>query len=214
MYLPDQFREERVEVLHAFIELHPLGTLVASVDGRPEANHVPMLLDRAGGALGTLAGHVARANPVWRNVADATEVLVVFGGADAYVSPSSYPSKKTDGRVVPTWNYAVAHVYGRIRYFDDHGRLHALVSALTGRHEAGQTEPWAVTDAPAAYIDAMLKAIVGFEIEIAEISGKFKASQNRLDADRAGVRSRLRESRGEADLDELVGEPAPHRKNR
>jgi transcriptional regulator len=213
MYLPDQFRENRVEILHAFIERHPLGTLVASVGGRPEANHVPMLLDRTGGALGTLAGHVARANPVWRNVADATEVLVVFGGADAYVSPSSYPSKKTDGRVVPTWNYAVAHVHGRIRFFDDQGRLHALVSALTGRHEAGQPEPWAVTDAPEAYIDAMLRAIVGFEIEIAEISGKFKASQNRPDADRAGVRSRLREGRGEADLDELVREPASHRKS-
>ncbi len=204
MYVPGHFREDRVEVLHAFIERHPLGTLIGTVDGRPEANHIPMLLDRSRGSLGTLTGHVARANPLWRTSDDGTEVLVIFNGADAYVSPSSYPSKRTNGRVVPTWNYAVVHARGRIRFFDDRDRLHALLSALTEHHEAGRPEPWSVTDAPPAYVDAMLKAIVGFDVEIAELTGKFKASQNRADADRAGVRAELRAKRGNADADELV----------
>jgi transcriptional regulator len=208
MYLPGHFREDRLEAQFAFIERHPLGTLIANVDGRLEANHVPMLLSRTRGARGTLAGHVARANSLWRTVGEGAEVLVVFAGADAYVSPSSYPSKKTDGRVVPTWNYAVVHARGRIRFFDDRERLLAIVSGLTDRHESGRAEPWKVTDAPAAYVDSMLKAIVGFEIEVVELTGKFKASQNRSEADRAGVREALAETRGETGLDEVVREPA------
>jgi transcriptional regulator len=207
MYLPSHFREDRVEVLHALIQRHPLGTLIATVDGRPEANYVPMLFDRSRGSFGTLTGHVARADPLWRTSGGGAEVLVIFHGADAYVSPSCYPSKRTDGKVVPTWNYAVVHARGRIQFFDDRDRLHALVSALTDHQEALRPEPWAVTDAPAAYIDAMLKAIVGFEIEISELTGKFKASQNRSDADRAGVHAELQARRDETEVDELVRGP-------
>jgi transcriptional regulator len=208
MYLPGHFREDRLEAQFAFIERHPLGTLIANVDGRLEANHVPMLLSRTRGAQGALVGHVAHANSLWRTVGEDAEVLVVFAGADAYVSPSSYPSKQSDGRVVPTWNYAVVHARGRIRFFDDRERLLAIVSGLTDRHESGRAEPWKVTDAPAAYVDSMLKAIVGFEIEVVELTGKFKASQNRSEADRAGVREALAETRGETGLDEVVREPA------
>jgi transcriptional regulator len=205
MYLPAHFTERRVDVLHAFIERHPLGTLVCSADGAVQADHLPMLL-RRDAPHGTLIGHVARANPLWRMAGDGAEVLVVFAGADAYVSPSWYPSKKAHGRVVPTWNYAVVHARGRISLFDDEARLHALVSSLTEHFERGQPAPWAVADAPDDYVRAMLRAIVGFEIEIRELVGKFKASQNRPAEDRAGVLAAL-EAADDRDLTELVRDP-------
>jgi transcriptional regulator len=209
MYCPNHFREDRLEALHGFIARHPLATLVTSVDARPDANHVPVLLDRARGTFGALRGHVARANPVWRTIADNSEVLVLFHGADAYVSPSSYPSKRTDGRVVPTWNYAVVHARGHIRWIHHHDRLHEVVRTLTDEHEAARDAPWAVTDAPASYIDGMLKAIVGFEIELTELEGKIKASQNKSDIDRAGVRTALHDTHDPEAVDELVRAPAP-----
>ena len=194
-------------MLHGFIECHPLGALVTVASGRPEGDHVPMQLDREAGPCGRLRGHVARANPVVRATPDGAPVLVVFAGADAYVSPSAYPSKRVDGRVVPTWNYAVVHARGPIRWFDDRDRLHALVSVLTDRHESGTQEPWAVADAPADYIDAMVRAIVGFEIEVESLEGKFKASQNRAEADRDGVRRQLSGERAPDDIEELVRVP-------
>jgi transcriptional regulator len=206
MYLPPHFRERRTEVLHEFIERHPLGMLVTSVNGAPVADHVPMLLVRDQGANGTLQGHVARANPLWRTTADGAEVLVVFHGADAYVSPSSYPSKHVDGKVVPTWNYAVVHAHGRIRFFEDEARLHALVSKLTDHFERPRSKPWSVADAPEDYVRAMVRAIVGFEIEITDLAGKFKASQNRSAEDRAGVRGGMGAA-GVGELDELVRDP-------
>ena len=207
MYRPAHFREERRDVLHGFIECHPLGALVTVASGRPEVDHVPMQLDREAGPCGRLRGHVARANPVVRATPDGAPVLVVFAGADAYVSPSAYPSKRVDGRVVPTWNYAVVHARGPIRWFDDRDRLHALVSVLTDRHESGTQEPWAVADVPADYIDAMVRAIVGFEIEVESLEGKFKASQNRAEADRDGVRRQLSGERAPDDIEELVRVP-------
>ena len=206
MYLPRQFSEPRLDVLHDFIERHPLGMLVSVVDGSPVADHVPTLLARDSGSSGTLQGHVARANPLWRAVANGTEVLVVFRGADAYISPSSYPSKRTDGKVVPTWNYSVVHARGTIRFIDDEPWLHALVSRLTDHFERVRPEPWAVSDAPPNYVRAMLRAIVGFEIEISELIGKFKASQNRPTGDRAGVRDTLGAA-GVGGLNELVRDP-------
>jgi transcriptional regulator len=206
MYLPNHFGERRLEVLLEFIERHPLGMLVTSVDGAPVADHVPMLFARDAGQHGTLQGHVARANPLWRTTADGAEVLVVFHGADAYVSPSSYPSKREDGKVVPTWNYAVVHARGRIRFFEDEARVHALVSTLTEHFERARPEPWSVADAPDDYVRAMLRAIVGFEIEITDLVGKFKASQNRSAEDRAGVRVSLGAA-GADELDELVRDP-------
>jgi transcriptional regulator len=207
MYLPGHFREGRREILHEFIERHPLGTLVTVAQGSLRADHVPMLLVHDPGGHQTLHGHVARANRLWRDVQDGTDVLVIFGGADAYVSPSWYPSKAATGQVVPTWNYAVAHVRGKIRFFEAPDRLHALVASLTERNERTQPVPWSIDDAPEAYVQAQLKAIVGFEIEILELVGKFKSSQNRPAEDRAGVRKGLQRLGAEA-LDELVREPA------
>ena len=206
MYLPAHFREDRLDVLHDFIERHPLGALVTATNGDLTADHLPMLLARTEGTKGTLHGHVARANPLWKSTEAGSEVLVIFGGANAYVSPSWYAEKALTGKVVPTWNYAVAHVRGRIRFHDDATRLHTLVSSLTDHHEQTQPSPWSVDDAPESYIDAMLKAIVGFEIEILDVVGKFKASQNKSDADRAGIRDAL-ESRHANDVDELIRLP-------
>lgn len=206
MYLPQQFRERRLAVLQEFIERHPLGMLVTAADSVPVAEHLPMLLLRERGLHGTLQGHVSRANPVWRASENASEVLVVFHGPNAYVSPSCYPTKMTDGKVVPTWNYAVVHARGRIRYFDEQARLRSLVSSMTEHFERARPEPWSVADAPGEFIQAMLGAIVGFEIEVTELAGKFKASQNRSAIDRAGVRKALGDA-GAGDLDELVRDP-------
>jgi transcriptional regulator len=206
MYLPSHFREERLELLHEFIERHPLGTLVVAASGQLTADHLPMLLARSDGAKGTLHGHVARANPLWKSIAPGSEVLVIFGGADAYVSPSWYAEKALSGKVVPTWNYAVAHVRGRIEFFDDATRLHELVSALTNHHERAQPTPWSVDDAPQPYVQAQLRAIIGFDITIFDVVGKFKAGQNRSEADRAGVRDAL-QLRHASGVDELVRSP-------
>lgn len=206
MYLPRHFRESRLEVLHDFIDRHPLGMLVSSVDGVPGVDHVPMLLARDVGPQGTLQGHVARANPLWRGTASDAEVLVVFRGADAYISPSGYPSKRVDGKVVPTWNYSVVQARGRILFHDDEAWLHTLVSRLTDRFERDRPEPWAVADAPEDYLRAMLRAIVGFEIVLTELVGKFKASQNKSAEARAGVREALHAA-GAGDLDELLRDP-------
>lgn len=207
MYLPSHFHEERLEALHAFIERHPLGAIVALSNGELTADHLPMQLARHSGARGTLHGHVARANPLWRGLAAGSGVLVLFGGANAYVSPSWYESKAATGKVVPTWNYAVVHVRGCIRFFDDVARLHALVASLTSQHEQSQPSPWSIDDAPESYVQAQLRAIVGFEIEILDVVGKFKASQNKSNEDRARVRDAL-QARNANDLDELVRLPA------
>lgn len=188
MYLPKHFEETRAAVLHALVRSHPLGLLVTHGAGGLDANPLPWLLDTGAGdgAQGTLRGHVARANPVWRE-ADGQEVLVVFQGAQAYVSPGWYPSKAEHGKVVPTWNYAVVQARGRLRAVDDAAWLHRLVGRLTDTHEATQQRPWQVDDAPADYLQKMLQAIVGLEIEIGTLSGKWKVSQNRSAADRDGV---------------------------
>jgi transcriptional regulator len=210
VYLPNHFREDRVAILHEFIERHPLGTLVVSTNNALTADHLPMLLARDEGPKGRLHGHVARANPLWRSLAAGSEVLVLFGGANAYVSPSWYSSKTTTGKVVPTWNYAVVHVRGRIQFFDESAQLHSLVHSLTDHHERNLPTPWSVDDAPALYVEAQLRAIVGFDIEILDIIGKFKASQNKSDLDRAGVRDGLSTRHAGAELDELVRDPAAH----
>ena len=208
MYLPSHFREERPEVLAAFVRAHPLGLLVTLDAGRAEADLIPMLLED--GPAKQLRGHVARANPVAARVADGAEVLVVFGGAQHYVTPSWYPAMRVDGKVVPTWNYSVVHVRGRIRWFDAPDRLRALVDALTRTHEAQRREPWSVDDAPSDYLASMLRAIVGFEIEVGSMIGKFKASQNRNAEDRAGVRRGLAEDGVAPEpATELVREPRP-----
>jgi transcriptional regulator len=185
MYLPKNFEETRVEVLHELIRAHPLGALVTTGANGLEANHVPFEIDPDPAPFGTLRAHVARANPVWRE--GAGDALVIFQGPDIYVSPSWYPSKREGGKVVPTWNYAVVHAYGALRAIDDAAWLRAFVERLTDRHEAARPDRWHVTDAPADYVDKMLTAIVGIELPVTRLVGKWKVSQNRPAADRAGV---------------------------
>jgi len=186
MYLPSLFEETRSEVLHGLIRTHPFGLLVMHGDAGLSADPLPWLLDSAPAPHGTLRGHVARANPVWRAAA-GREVLVVFQGPQAYVSPGWYPSKAEHGKVVPTWNYAMVQARGRLRAVEDAAWLHALVSRLSDSHEAAMPRPWAVADAPRDYIDKLLGAIVGLELEITALVGKWKVSQNRPAADRDGV---------------------------
>ncbi len=190
MYEVAAFRESRIEVMHALIRAHPLATLVTVSGGVAEANHLPLLIDPDPAPNGTLRGHVARANPLWRQPPDG-EALAVFQGPQLYVTPSWYPSKREHGRVVPTWNYAVVHVRGPLVIRDDRDWLLDLVSRLTAGQESPMPQPWAVGDAPADYIERMLGAIVGIEIPVARIEGKWKVSQNRSEADRAGVAAAL-----------------------
>ncbi len=189
MYLPAHFAESRPDVLEAFVLAHPFGLLLTQGDGgRLEADAVPFVLDAdPAGGPGILRAHVARANPVWHSAGADAESLVVFQGPHAYVSPGWYASKAEHGKVVPTWNYIVVHGRGSVRAIEDPAWLHAFVTRLTDRHEAGQRAPWAVTDAPADFVATMVGAIVGIEIVLSSLVGKWKVSQNRSGADRAGV---------------------------
>ena len=196
MYLPAHFEEKRVEVLHGLVRSHPLGLLVTQGASGLQANSIPFLIDPEPGPLGTLRGHVARANPVWRE-SGGGEALVVFQGPQAYVSPGWYPSKAEHGKVVPTWNYVMVQARGTLRAVDDAAWLHALVTRLTATHEAAQARPWAVADAPPEFVDTMLRAIVGIEIELVALAGKWKVSQNRGAADRAGTIAGLAAQPGE-----------------
>lgn len=179
MYVPAHFDESRTEVLHDLIRQHPFGMLVTHGAGGLDANHLPFELDPGHGERGVLNAHVARANPVWQDVSDGDEVLVVFRAADAYVSPNWYPSKHESHKQVPTWNYMVVHAYGRIAIRDDERFVRGLVARLTRTHEASQPAPWKMTDSPADFIDTMLRAVVGLEIEITRLVGKVKLSQNK-----------------------------------
>ena len=195
MYQPSHFREERPDVIRSLISDHPLGVLVTLGPGGIEGNHMPFLHDPDPAPFGTLRCHVARANPVWRDSRTDAESLVIFQGPQLYVTPSWYVSKKEHGKVVPTWNYLVVHAYGTLRPVDDREWLRRFVTRLTDRFEAGRADPWKVTDAPADFVDSHLKAIVGIEIPVTRLIGKWKTSQNRPAADREGVARGLRESR-------------------
>lgn len=187
MYLPKHFEETRVDVLHELIRAHPLAALVTLTAGGLDANHIPFEIDPDPAPFGTLRGHVARANPVWRDFSPGVDALVIFQGPGTYVSPSWYSSKQDGGKVVPTWNYVVVHAHGPLRVIDDARWLRSFVERLTNRHEAGRAAPWKVTDAPADYIEKMVTAIVGIELPVARLSGKWKVSQNRPARDREGV---------------------------
>ncbi|MDI6834707.1 MAG: FMN-binding negative transcriptional regulator [Rhizobiaceae bacterium] len=187
MYQPPHFREDRREVQHALIRSHSLGLLISSGEGGLLANPIPFRLVNSDLGLGTLQAHMARANPQWRALAAGAEVLVVFQGADHYVTPSWYETKRETGKVVPTWNYAIVQVRGTVRVIEDSQWLRALVGRLTDGHESRRMIPWAVDDAPDDFITAQLKGIVGIEVQITAIEGKWKVSQNRNEADRRGV---------------------------
>ena len=191
MYTPNAFAINDLNELHQQILGTRLAMLVTHGEQGLQASHLPLLLNVNDGPHGTLYGHFARANPQWRELQNGAEALVIFAGADAYVSPEFYPSKAEHGKVVPTWNYVAVHAYGTAEVFSDADRLRDLVSALTDRHESGRASPWKVADAPADYIDGMLKAIVGFALPIQRLEGKRKISQNRNAADIAGVREGL-----------------------
>ena len=207
MYVPEYFRETRIDALQAFVERHPLATLVAMTAQGLTANHVPLRSQLLAEGGGILHGHIARANSLWRELKPESEVLAIFTGAEGYVSPNWYPSKREQGRVVPTWNYATVHVKGSITFIEDASWLRELVGWLTEEHEQGRPDRWNVSDAPGDYIEAMLRAIVGFEIRVSSIVGKFKGSQNRSAADRAGVDAALRAAgRSSAEVTELLPE--------
>ncbi len=191
MYLPGHFAETRVEVLHDLMRAQPFATLVTQGADGLSADHLPLHFAAGVGPCGALQGHVARANPLWRHAAD-TEVLVIFQGPQAYVTPSWYETKRADGKAVPTWNYVVVHARGRLRVIDDPAWLREQLETLVAEHEAGFAEPWQISDAPPDYIEKMLKAIVGIEIVINELSGKWKTSQNQPEINRAGVVAGLR----------------------
>jgi len=196
MYLPKHFEQTDRAQLASLIAAHPLATLVTRQGEGFSADHIPLVFDATQGEHGLLRGHVARANPLWREAA-GVEVLVVFSGPQAYISPSWYPSKAASGKVVPTWNYAVVHARGPLRAIEDAPWLHAFVSALTQRQEGPRVQPWQVGDAPDDYVQQMLGAIVGIEIPLTSLVGKWKVSQNRSNADRLGVVAGLASEAGD-----------------
>lgn len=199
MYIPAQFAEARVDVMHQLMREHSLGTLVTLGEDGLQANHIPFEIIEAGSPFGTLQAHVARSNPLWRQEA-GIESLVVFQGAQAYISPSLYATKKEHGKVVPTYNYMAVHAHGRLRAVEDPQWVRGLLGRLSARHESGREAPWAIDDAPADFIDALLKQIVGIEIEITRLEGKWKVSQNQPQRNRASVEAGLRAQGDEASV--------------
>jgi transcriptional regulator len=198
MYQPPHFREDRPDIQHALIRAHPLGLLVTVGKTGLTANPLPFMLHADASPNGTLRAHLSRANPQWQDFDPSQEALVVFQGVETYITPSWYETKRETGKVVPTWNYAIVQVYGPLIVRDNPEWLRVQVGQLTSRHEENRATPWAVEDAPEAFIASQLKGIVGIEIPISRIEGKWKVSQNRPDADRLGVAAGLREAPDDA----------------
>lgn len=208
MYCPAAFRQDDLASLHAQIQASGLAIVTSSGAQGLQASHLPLLLEPGEGEFGILYGHFARANPHWRDLASGAEAMVVFSGADAYVHPGWYPAKAEHAKVVPTWNYIAVHAWGQAEVFDEPERLLQLVSRLSDRHEQTRPQPWAVSDAPRDYIDAMLRAIIGFALPIRRLEGKWKLSQNRSTADQAGVLAGLATSSNPRDR-ELAAQMKP-----
>jgi transcriptional regulator len=203
MYRPAAFAEEHVAALHGLMRAQPFATLVSCGADAVEITHLPLLHDPAPAPWGTLRGHVARANPHWRQLASGGRALAIFMGPHGYISPSWYPSKRIDGKAVPTWNYAVVHARVSVRVIHDAAWLRRLVADLTERFESGLEEPWRISDAPAAFIEQMLRGIVGFDMTIEALEGKWKLSQNRSLEDRTAVVTAL-QRRGDAQSQALA----------
>lgn len=191
MYIPPQFAEPRLEELHRIVQEHALGVLVTNSSAGLDANHLPFMLEAGQGSYGVLTAHVARANPLWREVQNGQDVLVIFRGAEAYISPNWYPSKHETHRQVPTWNYQAVHAHGTLTVHDDERFVRSVVAKLTRKHEASEPKPWKMGDSAPDYINAMLSNIVGIEITITSLVGKFKLSQNREERDRLGAANAL-----------------------
>lgn len=212
MYVPKHHEESDISVLHALMRSHPLSTWVTQGDGELLANHVPFLVDPACGEFGTLIGHVARANRVWQSFSKTVNSVVVFQGPQTYITPSWYPSKHAHGKAVPTWNYAVVHAHGLPRAIEDREWLLQHVNQLTNVHEAKQALPWKVADAPPEFTDKLLQSIVGIEIPITRLVGKWKVSQNRPEPDKLGVVAGLlaREDAPSREMASLVKKHVSH----
>lgn len=189
MFKPPLFSEDRVEVMHELMRAHPFATLVSSATGQLSADHVPLVIHPEASEHGVIRGHIAKANPLWRETQgdDAISVLAIFQGPQSYVTPSWYPSKAAHGKVVPTWNYVVVHARGALQFTNEPHWLMAHLTELTFRHESHRPSPWAVTDAPEDFVQRQLKGLVGFEIEIETLEGNWKVSQNKNERDRVGV---------------------------
>lgn len=193
MYCPAHFEESRIEVLHALVRARPLATLITMTADGINADHIPLVLETVADGTTVLHGHVARANPMWRSVQTDVEALAIFHGPEAYITPSWYPTKQAHGKAVPTWNYVTVHVRGTLRVIDDADWLRGQVTKMTRQQEASFAEPWAVSDAPDDYITKMLAAIVGIELTISGLQGKWKTSQNQPHENRAGAAQGLQE---------------------
>lgn len=202
MYTPQSFKENRLEVLHDFIRSNPFGLLISNGDDGPLATSIPFLLIDDGSQFGTLHAHLARANPHWQSI-DGQKSLVVFQGANAYISPNWYPSKDEHGMVVPTWNYVMIQARGSVKVIHDASWLKRQVTALTVRLEGSRSNPWKVSDAPDSYIDAELRSIVGLEITLKQLDGKWKVSQNRNMQDRKGAAENL-SAEGNTEMSNLI----------
>lgn len=211
MYTPSYFKDEDLASLHRQIDATRLATLVTFDETGLQASHIPLLLEPTQGPHGTLYGHLAKANPQWKALETGAQALLIFQGADAYISPSFYAAKAEHGKVVPTWNYLAVHAYGRADVFTNPARLLRIVNGLTDKHEASRAEPWAVSDAPADYIEKMLNGIVGFAIPVERLEGKRKLNQNRSAADIAGVSKGLALSQDPSDqkIAQLMNQGAP-----
>lgn len=203
MYIPPHFADTRPETLQRIIREHPLGVLVTHGGAGLDADHLPFEFDPGAGTHGLLTGHVARANSLWQRCPTGTEVMVIFRGAEAYISPNWYPSKHETHRQVPTWNYEVVHAHGTIIVRDDERFVRGVVARLTRRHETSEPKPWKMGDSAPGYIDSMLRNIVGIEIAVSSLVGKSKLSQNREERDRLGAADEL-ESRGKQELAQLM----------
>ncbi|MGY3948373.1 transcriptional regulator [Aeromonas allosaccharophila] len=209
MYLPPHFATDDPEALYQLMRAHPLGALITHGSQGLDANHLPFELDAESGEHGVLRAHVARNNPLWQEVRDGDNVLVIFKAADAYISPSWYPSKQVHHQQVPTWNYSVVHAHGRIRIHDDARFVRRLLANLTRHHEAGEPTPWKMADAPREYMETMVQAVVGIEIEIERLVGKFKLGQNKDEADRQGAAHALH-ARGQVEVaSDMENPPSP-----
>jgi transcriptional regulator len=205
MYVPAAFAEDRIPVLHAAIREFSLATLVTLTPDGLIASHLPLMVEPDPAPYGTLIGHLARPNPQARDAIG--EALAIFQGPQGYITPLYYATKRQTGKVVPTWNYAAIHAYGTLRFFDDHDRKLDIVTRLTDQHEGKHAAPWAVSDAPDDFIEAMLNGIIGFELTITRLQGKWKMSQNRPEADRVGVITGLRAD-GHPDLADVMAQVA------
>ncbi|HEF0010797.1 TPA: FMN-binding negative transcriptional regulator [Citrobacter braakii] len=191
MYIPEDFKITEIEIMHELIQQHALGILFTHGKSGLDANHLPFELMVEQSQFGTLHAHVSRNNPLWQDIKDGDEVLIVFRAGDAYISPQWYPSKHEHHQQVPTWNYSAVHAYGIVKIRDDERYVRGVVARLTRTHEAKQPEPWKMSDAPKDYLESMLKAIVGIEIEIIQLQGKAKLSQNKEYRDILGVADAL-----------------------